>query len=117
MASGPEHYGRADSIMQKLAKAADSGTFMVPVQAQLFMAQAQVHATLALAAATAMACGTDAPRMHMYDFEAWDAVAGVPENDDDALWQRHDVSDVMQTVEIHDAPAPGDEPPNQDGPF
>ncbi|WP_282790835.1 hypothetical protein [Streptomyces sp. CC224B] len=52
--TGPEHYRRAESLLEQLRKAHASLTETVkPERAAAVMAEAQVHATLALAAATA----------------------------------------------------------------
>lgn len=76
--TGPEHYTAAEEFIET-AKTSDIGTD----SQRLTLMAAQVHATLALAAATAMAAvpvdhGT-AGGMDQRDFDAWDAVAGVQE--------------------------------------
>ena len=71
MATGPEHYLEA----QKLLLAADNESD--PAWVQATATRAQAHATLALAAATAL---NDADGgMVSSDYEAWRAVAGEPE--------------------------------------
>jgi hypothetical protein len=75
MATGPEHYQRAERL---LAPALD-GRHPTPEE----VARAQVHATLALAAATAMAASGTAGiggTMDPADFQAWDSVCGTPIN-------------------------------------
>jgi len=73
MATGPEHYREAE----RLDAAAAAAFKAVRPETATFMAhRAQVHATLAQAAATAMS--TD---MGEIDFEAWDAVCGVQEDE------------------------------------
>ncbi len=76
MSTGPQHYRKAEQLVDTVIDVS------LPTEAKTrLLAIAQVHATLALAAATAM--GTAA--MHEYDCEAWDRVAGVQddEHDDD----------------------------------
>ena len=71
--TGPEHYAEAERLLGIVSEAvAEPGD--VPLNKQI-VAEAQVHATLALAAATAMAA---AETMDSRDFKAWDTVAGVP---------------------------------------
>jgi hypothetical protein len=60
--TGPEHYLQAQQL---IASPSDAG-----------IALAQVHATLALAAATAMS-GFDHNGMHPDDFRAWDNACGM----------------------------------------
>jgi len=76
MATGPEHYTEAE---QHLAYAMSGGLGM---ETDFHLAAAQAHATLALAAATAMACYSP-EGMNVLDYEAWDKVAGVQEDEDD----------------------------------
>jgi hypothetical protein len=49
MASGPEHYGTAEAIIETL-----DGVALPAHQMNALLATAQIHATLALAAATAL---------------------------------------------------------------
>jgi hypothetical protein len=72
--TGPEHYGNAESDLDNAARADDKGHHE---DAMFWLAAAQVHATLALAAATAL-CGTD-PDGSSYtgDMNAWYRTAGV----------------------------------------
>lgn len=65
--TGPEHYLEAERLAELATNADD----------QMLALKAQVHATLALAAATAMT-GYEGDRMHPADFEAWDRACGVP---------------------------------------
>lgn len=78
--NGPEHYRRAESLLEQLRKAHASMTTTVnPERAAAALAEAQVHATLALAAATAMhatADGTDLGASEA-EFQAWYDAAGV----------------------------------------
>lgn len=65
--TGVEHYLAAERILQDV----ESGTTVEDVSA--WLAAAQVHATLAQAAASAMG----AADMDSADFDAWDRVCGV----------------------------------------
>ncbi|MFD7855202.1 hypothetical protein ACFV6B_13075 [Streptomyces microflavus] len=52
--TGPEHYRKAEEILGALKSArADANRRIVPERAAVTLAEAQVHATLALAAVTA----------------------------------------------------------------
>jgi len=64
--TGPEHYRAAEGL---LATPAD------PAVLKDVLAAAQVHATLAHAAATAL-CAT--PMVSTFEFEAWHFAAGTP---------------------------------------
>lgn len=70
--NGPSHYAEAERL--------ERGAMIQPPEAMplqdrmMLLAAAQMHATLALAAATAMN-GLD--RMDEDDFREWDKVAGV----------------------------------------
>ncbi|GGQ48564.1 hypothetical protein [Streptomyces asoensis] len=77
--TGPEHYTRAEQLLREVRDGHQEGTDVAAI-----IAAAQVHATLASAAATAMGC-TENGGMARVDFNAWDAVAGVPLNGDDDL--------------------------------
>lgn len=66
--TGPEHYREAERLTTA-AKGYDV------VFATLALNEAQVHATLAQAAATALANGADG--MTALDGRAWDAVCGA----------------------------------------
>ncbi|MFE0808160.1 hypothetical protein ACFW34_11840 [Streptomyces sp. NPDC058848] len=81
--TGPEHYREAERLLA-VAASSDQTTYEgANPEADRTIAEAQVHATLALAAATAMS-GTQ-NGMARVDFNAWGAVAGVPlEEDGDA---------------------------------
>lgn len=86
--NGPEHFIEAERLID-LAANTDTQDPLEDVEvAQYRIACAQVHATLALAAATAMAGRSSAGGvvsngaaqhvgMHGSDFSAWDAAAGV----------------------------------------
>ena len=65
--TGPEHYREAESLLRDEYRTADS------------IAEAQVHATLALAAATVMQAPVDGcePGMASHEFNAWYQAAGV----------------------------------------
>jgi hypothetical protein len=70
--TGPEHYLEAERLITE-------GVYDEDGEEELFerdIALAQVHATLALAAATAMGSASSAGMLAV-DFEAWDRVCGV----------------------------------------
>jgi hypothetical protein len=80
--TGPEHYREGEQwladAVEAMAPDADMGYLAWKVSV------AQVHATLALAAATAMAAypkqdddGLTVKGMHGVDYDAWNDVAGV----------------------------------------
>ena len=76
--TGPEHYREAERLIQNLTT--DTGAVYVEDGNEQVIALAQVHATLALAAATAMGAPVDGegdsglpPR----DCKAWYDAAGV----------------------------------------
>jgi hypothetical protein len=79
--NGPEHYREAECGLPLIRQETDGAWAIARAVESL------VHATLALAAATAMAAepngGEGAVGMDDLDFEAWDKVAGVQENDDE----------------------------------
>ena len=68
MATGPEHYRQAEEYLEK-AYHMDPGTDLE----RFYIAAAQAHATLAVAAATAMGAVDPPPR----DWEAWHKAAGT----------------------------------------
>lgn len=72
--TGPEHYRQAEDLLA-FTRDAERGT---PHEASLF-AEAQVHATLALTAATALnPAGEDfIPDKHWAEYEAWAKVCSV----------------------------------------
>lgn len=76
MATGPDHYLEAERLarLAALDQEMDQGDRLIHLRA------AQVHATLAHAAATAMN-GYDETGMHKNDYNAWDTVCGVPLED------------------------------------
>jgi hypothetical protein len=69
---GPEHYTESERLLNDAANAAPDGD---PADVALLLQFAQVHATLALAAATALNDAEDG--LSMVDFRAWDDAAGV----------------------------------------
>lgn len=75
--NGPEHYRAAENL---LAEALNLGSSVPRGDIQAVVEIAQVHATLAHAAATAMA---SIDRMPEEDFVAWDKSAGVPTRSED----------------------------------
>jgi hypothetical protein len=74
MATGPEHYQAAERLIN--AATSEGGSANDTTIARACTALAQVHATLAQAAATAMAAYPNGTGMHSDDFNAWDKVAG-----------------------------------------
>jgi hypothetical protein len=73
--TGPEHYRQAEQI---LAEAENSAPDANCDDVALLLKFAQVHATLALAAATAL---NDYPEgAPIADIRAWRATAGTPED-------------------------------------
>lgn len=72
--TGPEHYREAE---RRLLMAWEEGRD--PQNVAHLVAEAQVHATLALAAATAMQAAVDGsePGMGSPEFAAWYSAAGV----------------------------------------
>lgn len=73
--TGPEHYKRAEEILDDAVEAARGATG--PVLLSVAVAEAQAHATLALAAATALS--TDFGQVpQVVGDEWWDAAAPVP---------------------------------------
>lgn len=70
--NGPEHYRRAEELLADITRSDGSVDFGDGGEA--FVAAAQVHATLALAAATALTGGG----LPGADYTAWNEVAGVP---------------------------------------
>lgn len=64
--TGPEHYVTAEKLLYR--------HFTEPGSDHL--AEAQVHGTLALAAAIALMAGTN-PQVIKHEFEAWERAAGT----------------------------------------
>lgn len=78
--TGPEHYAEAERLMVRLAEISNTPGPVDRKATLVISSVAQVHATLALAAATAMGAGradTENGAMDAVDFRAWDEVAGV----------------------------------------
>ncbi|MEV0779240.1 hypothetical protein [Streptomyces sp. NPDC050428] len=77
--TGPEHYARAERLVEDLRRAKASFSQAVsPETATIALAEAQVHATLALAAATALSePSRAATRATVPEWDAWHAAAGV----------------------------------------
>ncbi|MFP3990688.1 hypothetical protein U9R90_25125 [Streptomyces sp. E11-3] len=78
MATGPHHYREAEWLAER-AHHFTYGDGGDPVVGAALAAEAQVHATLALAAATAMQAAVDGsePGMGSPEFAAWYSAAGV----------------------------------------
>lgn len=75
--TGPEHYIEAERLLAEASTDGADGTYFVRPES---LAAAQVHATLALAAATAMGAPVDSDNeggMPPRDANAWWKVAGV----------------------------------------
>ncbi|WP_406467089.1 hypothetical protein [Streptomyces sp. NBC_01594] len=70
--TGPEHYRAAEKLLDHAFGIEDRGS----AEDVSLLAEAQVHATLALAAATAMHGHPDG-QMHSSDYNAWDDAVGV----------------------------------------
>jgi hypothetical protein len=87
MATGPEHYKEAEAIMLAVV-----GEVIPAPQMMYLVATAQVHATLALAAAAGIAGQADGP--HYKDSEAWETVASVTKLDQDSSDESTGASDV-----------------------
>lgn len=79
--TGPEHYQAAESLLQQLQKAQASmaGNSPSAEKVAAVMAEAQVHATLALAAATAMSApvADELAGFTTEEFDAWYKAAGT----------------------------------------
>jgi hypothetical protein len=77
MATGPEHYREAEQLTESVTirDALSGRRILMPGDHGDVLALAQVHATLALAAATALA---SADSMYYHDAEAWEDAAGLP---------------------------------------
>lgn len=76
--TGPEHYREAERLIKGLTT--DTGAVYVEDGNEQILALAQVHATLALAAATAMSAPLDAEPdsgLPPADAREWNRVAGV----------------------------------------
>ena len=69
--TGPEHYREAERLLAEAGAEGAEGTYFVRPES---LAAAQVHATLAHAAATALS-GTHSGAMPAADFEAWRCAA------------------------------------------
>ncbi|WP_055589334.1 hypothetical protein [Peterkaempfera griseoplana] len=78
MATGPQHYTEAESFLR--ACTTSDGALIVGEDTHVLLAAAQVHATLALAAATATAAPLDGEAdsgMPPADAKAWYAAVGA----------------------------------------
>ncbi|MEE4493526.1 hypothetical protein [Streptomyces sp. BE230] len=78
--TGPEHYREAERLLSAASYTHGPGRDPVhPEAAAHHVAMAQVHATLALTAATAMQAAVDGsePGMAPREFEEWYRAAGV----------------------------------------
>lgn len=78
MATGPEHYAMAEELIKEAMDEDDER------MERYQLASAHVHATLALAAATALSVpDRSAPRATIHEWAAWQSAAGVPAPTDD----------------------------------
>lgn len=75
--NGPEHYRRAEELLADITN--DDGSVSFGDEGEAYVAAAQVHATLALAAATALNNGN--VRAPIADCYAWMKVASVAPED------------------------------------
>lgn len=83
MATGPEHYREAERLREQ-AEGLNIRNADARAERAVLAAEAQVHATLALAAATALnRPDRSAPRATIYEWAAWQQAAGVPTLTDD----------------------------------
>jgi hypothetical protein len=84
--TGPEHYREAERLLG-MAHHFTYGDGADPVAGAALAAEAQGHATLALAAATAMQAAVDGSEAGMGspEYAAWYATAGVKAAKDGAL--------------------------------
>lgn len=87
--TGPEHYRAAERLLSQASHEGMTGTPLspqgLPVRPEVhaaLIARAQVHATLALTAATAMQAPVDGsePGMGAPEYQAWYDAAGVKPN-------------------------------------
>lgn len=81
--TGPEHYQEAERILSNLHEIEASSDAELPAEIGLALAKAQVHATLASAAATALNDHTHDGEggMPVDDWKAWKEVAAAPKAD------------------------------------
>jgi hypothetical protein len=73
--SGPEHYQEAERLLGLAERPVADGELGWMARAQV-AAEAQVHATLALAAATALVAGDDG-RTPLREYDVWSETAGT----------------------------------------
>ncbi|MFD9630142.1 hypothetical protein [Streptomyces violascens] len=74
--TGPEHYREAERLLTEAAAEGAEGTYFVRPES---LAAAQVHATLALAAATALIDSGGGTGMPIDDYHAWAKAASQEE--------------------------------------
>ena len=82
MPTGPEHYQAAERHIAEAKNLAGSSFGMPIARTTALLDAAQVHATLALAAATAL--GDTEDGMPIADYEAWRKAAATPTGSSDA---------------------------------
>lgn len=80
--TGPEHYREAERLIKGLKT--DTGAVYVEDGNEQVIALAQVHATLALTAATALAAPVDGEiaGLTVEQYGAWHKTAGAPKSGD-----------------------------------
>lgn len=76
--TGPEHYAKAETLAANAREFYDRGAEWDLQRAAVFASMAQAHATLALAAATALR-GQDGMRRGL-DMNAWEGAASIWKN-------------------------------------
>lgn len=78
MSTGPFHYRTAEQLLGQVTRKSATGCPIVAEGSDVadILAAAQAHATLALAAATALGVGSDDPPPR--DAEEWYRAAGTP---------------------------------------
>jgi hypothetical protein len=79
MATGPDHYREAERLLAVASQSTETTFEGHNPEADRTIAEAQVHATLALTAATAMQAPVDdcAAGMTVEDWDAWHKAAGT----------------------------------------
>jgi hypothetical protein len=77
--TGPEHYIRAEQLLREVRDGHQEGTDVAAI-----LAAAQVHATLALASATALSAPVDSEiaGLTVEQYDAWYKTAGVSKGGD-----------------------------------
>ncbi|HEY3477513.1 MAG TPA: hypothetical protein VGL02_01325 [Streptomyces sp.] len=92
MSTGPEHYREAERLLTELVR--DDGSLCFGDGGEAYVAAAQVHATLALAAATALA----STGIGEADLGEWSALICAPDDPYEGMTN----ADVMSAEEIEE---------------